>query len=215
MSDAKNLNDVRRDYESTSIRKADLDDDPFVQFGTWLQQARDLELIDSTAMTLATASNDGQPSARVVLLKGYDQKGFCWYTDSRSQKGRQLAENPQAALLFHWRDLSRQIRMQGTVERLPADLAEDYFQSRPQGSRFSAAASCQTSRVESRVVLESEVQRLHELYPEGNVPRPEAWIGYRLKPVYFEFWQGLVDRLHDRIVYRPDANGWLKSRISP
>ena len=215
MSDAKNLNDVRRDYESTSIRKADLDDDPFVQFGTWLQQARDLELIDSTAMTLATASNDGQPSARVVLLKGYDQEGFCWYTDSRSQKGRQLAENPQAALLFHWRDLSRQIRMQGTVERLPADLAEDYFQSRPQGSRFSAAASCQTSRVESRVVLESEVQRLHELYPEGNVPRPEAWIGYRLKPVYFEFWQGLVDRLHDRIVYRPDANGWVKSRISP
>ena len=215
MSDAKNLNDVRRDYESTSIRKADLDDDPFVQFGIWLQQARDLQLIDSTAMTLATAGNDGQPSARVVLLKGYDQRGFCWYTDSRSQKGRQLAENPQAALLFHWRDLSRQIRVQGAVERLPAELAEEYFHSRPQGSRFSAAASCQTSRVESRPVLESEVQRLNELYPEGDVPRPEAWIGYRLKPVYFEFWQGLIDRLHDRIVYRPDANGWLKSRISP
>lgn len=215
MSDAKNLNDVRRDYESTSIRKADLDDDPFVQFGTWLQQARDLDLIDSTAMTLATSGNGGQPSARVVLLKGYDQRGFCWYTDSRSQKGRQLAENPRAALLFHWRDLSRQIRIEGSVERLPADLAEQYFHSRPQGSRFSAAASCQTSRVESRLVLESEVQRLNELHPDGNVPRPEAWIGYRLKPEYFEFWQGLIDRLHDRIVYRPDANGWLKSRISP
>lgn len=215
MSDAKNLNDVRRDYESTSIRKADLDDDPFVQFGIWLQQARDLELIDSTAMTLATSGNNGQPSARVVLLKGYDQNGFCWYTDSRSQKGRQLAENPRAALLFHWRDLSRQIRIEGSVERLPADLAERYFHSRPQGSRFSAAASCQTSRVESRLVLESEVQRLNELYPEGNVPRPEAWIGYRLKPVYFEFWQGLIDRLHDRIVYRSDAEDWVKSRISP
>ncbi|MDH5354660.1 MAG: pyridoxamine 5'-phosphate oxidase [Gammaproteobacteria bacterium] len=215
MGESKDLSNVRRDYESTSIGKADLDADPIVEFGKWLQQATDLQLIDSTAMTLATATNDGLPSARIVLLKGYDADGFCWYTDSRSQKGQELECNPQAALLFHWRDLSRQIRVQGSVERLSAEQADSYFHSRPEGSRFSAASSWQTSPVESRAVLESEVQRLRDLHPQGDVPRPEAWIGYRLKPVYFEFWQGLVNRLHDRIVYRPAANGWAKSRISP
>ncbi len=215
MNDNYNLNDVRRDYESTSISKADLDSNPFVEFGKWLQQARDLELIDSTAMTLATANSDGQPSARMVLLKAYDEQGFCWYSDSRSQKGQELTDNPRAALLLHWRDLSRQIRLQGSVERLPAEQAERYFQSRPEDSRYSAASSWQTSPVENRVVLEREVERLRELYPDGKVPRPEAWTGYRLKPVHFEFWQGLANRLHDRIVYRADGNGWLKSRISP
>lgn len=215
MSNSKDLGSVRRDYESTSIGKADLDADPIVQFGKWLQQAADLQLIDSTAMTLATATKDGLPSARIVLLKGYDADGFCWYTDSRSQKGRELEANPQAALLFHWRDLSRQIRVQGSVERLPAEQAEAYFNSRPEGSRFSAASSWQTSPVENRAALENEVQRMREQYPDDDVPRPEAWIGYCLKPVYFEFWQGLVNRLHDRIVYRPVDNGWVKSRISP
>ncbi len=215
MSDNKDLSSVRRDYETTSIGKVDLDADPVVEFGKWLQQAVDLQLIDSTAMTLATATSDGLPSARIVLLKGYDADGFCWYTDSRSQKGQELKANPQAALLFHWRDLSRQIRVQGSVERLPAEQTDSYFNSRPEGSRFSAASSWQTSPVGNRAALEGEVQRLREQYPGGNVPRPEAWIGYRLKPDYFEFWQGLVNRLHDRIVYRPDADGWIKSRISP
>jgi len=215
MSESKDLTDVRRDYESTGIRKADLDHDPIRQFGRWLQDARDLKLIDSTAMTLATVSNDGIPSARVVLLKHFDADGFSWYTDARSQKGQELAANPQAALLFHWRDLSRQIRVQGTVERLSADSADSYFHSRPEGSRFSAASSCQSSTVTDRSVLEGEVKRLNDLYPDGNVPRPESWIGYRLKPVYFEFWQGLVNRLHDRIVYQTDGDDWVKSRISP
>jgi len=203
MSDNKDLSAVRRNYESTGIAKSDLDPSPFVEFGRWLQQARDLELIDSTAMTLATANCDGQASARIVLLKGYDQQGFCWYTDSSSQKGQELAENPRAALLFHWRDLSRQIRTQGSVERLPTEQAENYFNSRPEGSRFSAASSCQSSPVKNRAILESEVKHLRSLYPDCNVPRPESWVGYRLKPDYFEFWQGQVDRLHDRIVYRP------------
>lgn len=215
MTDNKDLSSVRRDYETTSIGKKDLDADPVVEFGKWLQQATDLQLIDATAMTLATATSDGLPSARIVLLKGYDADGFCWYTDSRSQKGQQLEANPQAALLFHWRDLSRQIRVQGSVERLPADQAEAYFHSRPEGSRFSAASSWQTSPVDNRAALENEVQRLRDLYPNNNIPRPEAWIGYRLKPVYFEFWQGLVNRLHDRIVYQLDGDGWIKSRISP
>lgn len=209
------LSDVRREYETSSIRKAALDADPFIEFGRWLQQAIDLELLDATAMTLATVSSDGAPSARVVLLKGFDSDGFCWYTDSRSHKGQQLAANPQAALLFHWRDLSRQIRVQGSVEKLSAEQADAYFHSRPLESRFSAASSCQSALVESRQSLEDEVLRQRDLYPEGNVPRPKAWIGYRLKPVYFEFWQGLVNRLHDRIVYQPEGGNWTKSRISP
>ena len=215
MTNKKDLGGYRRDYESQSIGKADLDPDPMIQFGRWLKDAIDIEAIDATAMTLATATSKGIPSARIVLLKKFDATGFCWFTDSRSRKGRELAVNNQAALLFHWRDMSRQIRVQGSVEQLPADEADAYFNSRPDGSRFSAAASHQSSKVKNRAALESEVQRLNDLYPQGDVPRPDAWLGYRLKPNYFEFWQGLVDRLHDRLVYRPNEDGWLIERISP
>ncbi|MCH6565254.1 MAG: pyridoxamine 5'-phosphate oxidase [Proteobacteria bacterium] len=215
MANKKDLGDYRRDYESQSIGERDLDPDPIVQFGRWLQDAIDIGAVDATAMTLATATGDGIPSARIVLLKKFDDAGFCWFSDSRSQKGQELEANDQAALLFHWRDMSRQVRVQGRVERLPAEEAEAYFHSRPNGSRFSAAASHQSSPVENRAVLESEVRRLKELFPEGNVPRPESWIGYRLKPAYFEFWQGLVNRLHDRLIYRPHQDGWSIERISP
>jgi pyridoxamine 5'-phosphate oxidase len=215
MTHQKDLSDYRREYESEGMRRADLDADPVNQFGQWLQAANNLKLIDSTAMTLATADANGMPSARIVLLKNYDERGFCWYTDSRSQKGQELSVNPQATLLFHWRDLSRQIRVQGMVEKLPASDAEAYFNSRPEGSRFSAASSCQTSVVKNRQALEDEVKRLHQLYPDGDVPRPESWIGYRLKPQYFEFWQGLVNRLHDRVSYRPDGSHWTMERLSP
>jgi len=215
MTNKKDLSGYRRDYESQTISKADLDSNPVVQFGRWLQDAIDIDAVDATAMTLATATADGVPSARIVLLKKFDDAGFCWFTDSRSQKGQELAANNQAALLFHWRDMSRQIRVQGSVEQLAAEQADSYFNSRPDGSRFSAAASHQSSLVKNRTELENEVQRLNELYPQGDVPRPEAWIGYRLKPVYFEFWQGLVNRLHDRLVYRPKNNGWSIERISP
>lgn len=215
MTDSKDLSEFRRDYETQGIRKVDMDASPFVQFGRWLHQAQELDVIDATAMTLATASNTGMPSVRVVLLKNYDKDGFSWYTDSRSQKGRELAENSQAALLFHWSDFSRQIRIQGKVEQLSAENAEQYFNRRPEGSRFSAASSHQSSNIESRAVLEAEVVRLRARYPDGNVPRPEAWIGYRLKPQYFEFWQGMSNRLHDRLVYRPSADGWDLQRISP
>ncbi|MFT5224583.1 MAG: pyridoxamine 5'-phosphate oxidase [Polaribacter sp.] len=215
MTNPKDLSDYRREYESEGMRKAELDANPVTQFEQWLQTANDLKLIDSTAMTLATADVNGMPSARIVLLKNYDERGFCWYTDSRSQKGQELSVNPQASLLFHWCDLGRQVRVQGIVEKLPTSDAEAYFNSRPEGSRFSAASSCQTSTVKNRQALEDEVQRLHELYPDGNVPRPEGWIGYRLKPQYFEFWQGLVNRLHDRVSYRPDGNDWTMERLSP
>jgi pyridoxamine 5'-phosphate oxidase len=206
---------VRRDYEAHGISRKDMDLDPLLQFGRWLQRARDLELIDATAMTLATSDSNGRPSARIVLLKHVDADGFCWYTDSRSQKGREIDANPQAALLFHWRDLSRQVRVQGKVEKLPADDAENYFLMRPEGSRYSAAASRQSAEVENRSSLEDEVLRLRATYPDGDVPRPDAWLGYRLIPEYFEFWQGQDNRLHDRITYTPNAGGWVMKRISP
>jgi pyridoxamine 5'-phosphate oxidase len=209
------LNDVRRDYEAHNIRRKDMDSDPVVQFGHWLQRARDLELLDATAMTLATADLDGMPSARIVLLKHVDAEGFTWYTDSRSLKGQQLDANPNAALLFHWRDLSRQVRVHGRVEVLPADDADKYFQIRPEGSRYSAAASCQSAEVTSRSHLEDEVLRLRATYPDGDVPRPDAWLGYRLRPEYVEFWQGQSNRLHDRIVYTQVENAWVMTRISP
>ena len=215
MTSAMDLTDVRREYESHALSRKDMDADPFVQFGLWLQRARELGLLDATAMTLATAEPDGKPSARIVLLKHVDHQGFTWFTDSRSLKGRQIKANPNAALLFHWRDLSRQVRVHGTVEMLPAQEADQYFYLRPEGSRFSAAASCQSATVESRSQLEDEVSRLRSAHPNGDVPRPEAWLGYRLKPEYFEFWQGQSNRLHDRIVYTQEGNSWVMSRISP
>jgi pyridoxamine 5'-phosphate oxidase len=209
------LSDVRRDYEAHGITRKDMDSDPFRQFGQWLQRARDLELLDATAMTLATADRGGQPSARILLLKHFDADGFCWYTDSRSRKGQELAQNPRAELLFHWRDLSRQVRVQGSVARMPPEDAEKYFLMRPEGSRFSAAASRQSAEIESRSELEDEVLRLRAAYPDGDVPRPETWIGYRLTADYFEFWQGQGNRLHDRIVYAQLDGGWEMKRISP
>jgi pyridoxamine 5'-phosphate oxidase len=215
MTGAMDLTEVRRAYESHGITRKEMAADPFVQFGQWLQRARDLELLDATAMTLATADSAARPSARIVLLKHFDAAGFCWYTDSRSQKGRELEANPQAALVFHWRDLSRQVRVHGTVVRLSAEEADQYFNVRPEGSRFSAAASHQSALIAGRASLEAEVARLRAAYPGGDVPRPPAWIGYRLAPDYFEFWQGQDDRLHDRIVYQPGGDGWVMQRISP
>ena len=209
------LRDVRRDYESAGIRRADMLSDPFEQFSRWLQDAVDVGAIDATSMVLATAGADALPSARVVLLKHVDEDGFCWYTDSRSQKGQQIAANPNAALLFYWREFNRQVRVVGRVEQLSAESADNYFYSRPEGSRFSAASSHQTTVVENRETLEARVAELHTQYPDGNVPRPEAWIGYRLVPTEFEFWQGKVDRLHDRIIYQPHQGGWTMSRRSP
>jgi pyridoxamine 5'-phosphate oxidase len=215
MATEMDLTDVRREYESHGITRKDMDSDPFAQFGHWLQRARDLELLDATAMTLATADSEGQPSARIVLLKHFDDAGFCWYSDLRSQKGREIDANPRAALLFHWRDLSRQVRVHGKVTELTAEEADQYFLMRPEGSRFSAAASQQSAVIEGRSRLEDEVLRLRAAYPDGDVPRPPSWLGCRLTPNYFEFWQGQDNRLHDRIVYQPAAAGWIMQRISP
>lgn len=212
------LIEARRDYTADTLRRADLADTPTMQFTNWLQDARNAKLIDATAMVVATADNRGQPHSRVVLLKHFDEAGFIWYTYQESDKGQQLAENPQASILFYWRELERQVRIEGAVTKLDPTLADDYFYSRPEGSRFSAAASVQSQPVSDRSVLEDRVAKLHEAHPDGNVPRPDVWGGYLLQPVRLEFWQGRADRLHDRFIYtRPttEIEQWDITRLQP
>ena len=214
MSD-KDLIEQRRDYSSNSLRASQLNDSPVKQFEKWLADAREAKLIDATAMTLSTSGADSQPRSRVVLLKAFDDAGFCWYTDQQSQKGQDLQENPLACLLFYWRELERQVRIEGTVQKLSDGDADHYFNSRPEGSRFSAASSHQSQTVENRAQLEATVASMHEQYPDGNVPRPNRWGGYQLQPSRFEFWQGRANRLHDRLVYEQEGASWKIVRLAP
>lgn len=209
------LIESRRDYTADTLRRTDLASTPVDQFTHWLQDARDAKLTDATAMMLSTADGSGQPHSRVVLLKGFDEAGFFWYTYQESDKAREIAQNPKASLLFYWSALERQVRIEGAVEKLDPTLADDYFYSRPEGSRFSAAASVQSSKIADRQTLERRVVELHEQHPDGNVPRPEVWGGYRLIPNRFEFWQGRADRLHDRFIFAGRQNAWSIDRISP
>ncbi|MCG5501853.1 pyridoxamine 5'-phosphate oxidase [Ectothiorhodospira lacustris] len=204
---------TRRDYSRGSLRRADLAADPFAQLGRWLADAADQP--DATAMALATVNDHGQPSQRMVLLKHLDTRGLCWYSDTRSQKGRELAHNPRGCLLFYWAPLERQIRVEGIVERLPVAEAEDYFHSRPLGSRLAAAASHQSAPITNRDELEARLKAVQERHPDGDVPRPESWIGFRLVPEAFEFWQGRDNRLHDRFRYHRDEAGWGLTRLMP
>ncbi len=206
---------TRRDYLGGALTRADLHADPFQQFSRWLQEVIDFGSKDATAMTLATADAEGIPSARTVLLKEHTAAGFVWFTDSRSRKGRELAVNNRAELLFYWRDLDRQVRIRGTVDMLPVERADQYFHSRPEGSRFSTAASEPSSIVPNRQELEARIEQLQAEYPDGDVPRPDAWVGYRLQPRYFEFWQGRVNRLHDRFCYVQNDDAWRIDRMGP
>lgn len=211
------LIEPRRDYTANSLRRVDLAQDPFAQFTHWLQDARDQKILDATAMSLSSVDDQGQPHSRIVLLKSFNEQGFVWYTYQQSDKAQQLADNPKGALLFYWCALERQVRIEGTVEKLDPNDADDYFYSRPEGSRFSAAASVQSAPITSRDVLEARVEQLREQYPDGNVPRPEVWGGYRIRPHRLEFWQGRADRLHDRFIFEltADGTGWSINRISP
>ncbi|MGF1644014.1 MAG: pyridoxamine 5'-phosphate oxidase [Thiotrichales bacterium] len=211
----RDLRHARRDYNLGELRRADLDRDPFVQFANWFEDAEHPEAVDPTAMFLATATAEGEPALRTVLLKHFDHAGFCWYTDKRSDKGRQLEANPRAEILLYWPELARQVRIAGPVEHLPMTEAETYFHSRPLDSRFSAASSVQSAVIESRAVLEARLADLQRAFPLGDVPRPEAWGGYRLIPQRFEFWQGRPNRLHDRFRYHLVAGAWEIDRLSP
>jgi pyridoxamine 5'-phosphate oxidase len=189
--------------------------DPLVQFEEWFDAARAAGLKEPTAMTLATTTRDGRPSARMVLLKSADRRGFGFFTNYESRKGRELAENPRAALVLYWAQLDRQVRITGTVSKMSADESDAYFHSRPAGSRFSAAASRQSEVIESREILEHALAELRVRYPEGAPPRPESWGGYIVEPEEIEFWQQGEYRLHDRIRYRRAGDGWIRERLSP
>ena len=206
----------RRDYGGAGLSRAGLAADPRLQFSAWLEDAIAHGALDPTAMALATADADGAPSVRMVLLKHFDAKGLCWYTDYRSQKGVELAENPAASVLFYWREQDRQVRISGAVRRLSAAESEAYFASRPGDSRFAAAASVQSAPAASREALEQAVQSLRQAHALDAVPRPPEWGGYRLRPKEYEFWQGREGRLHDRFRYRRgDAGGWDVARLQP
>ena len=198
-----------------SLDVADVDKDPLAQFQRWFGDAERAEIREPNAMTLATASQDGQPSARVILLKSVDARGYGFFTDFRSRKAADLEINPRAALLFAWLELERQVRIEGTVSRMPTDEAEHYFRTRPLGSRYGAWASIQSSVIPDREWLDDAVRSVEARYADGNVPLPPHWGGYILKPSLYEFWQGRPSRLHDRIQYRPANDAWAIERLAP
>lgn len=194
---------------------ASLDPDPIRQFGRWMDQAVDAGVPQPNAMTLATADGQGRPSARAVLLKGYDDSGFVFYTNLESRKAREIDANPRGALCIVWLDLHRQVRVEGTVERVGERTADEYFASRPREAQIAAAASPQSSVVRDRVALEELVRRQRVDYGDRVIPRPLHWGGYRVCPESIEFWQGRSHRLHDRIVYRIDGGCWGRERLAP
>ena len=209
------LADLRREYLGEPLDERHSEADPLAQFAAWMAQAREVEP-DPTAMTLATATRDGRPSARVVLLKGVDEQGFVFYTNYESRKGRELAENARASLVFYWPSLNRQVRVGGAVEQVSAEQSDAYFAARPADSRLAAIVSPQSDPIAHREALEALFAQAQARHPDGNVPRPRFWGGYRVVPDEIEFWQGRASRLHDRLRYRrtPDG-GWMRDRLAP
>jgi len=204
----------RFEYTEATLDRADLGRDPIAQFQTWLAEAAAAGTREPQAMTLATAGTDGAPSARVVLLRGVDERGFTWYTNRASLKGRDLAANPRAALVFYWELLQRQVRISGDVAVIPEDESAAYFAARPRQSRLSAWASPQGQVLPGRAALEAATRAMDERYPE-EVPLPPFWGGYRLSPEAIEFWQGRRSRMHDRFRYLLDGDGWRIDRLAP
>lgn len=212
----RDLTSIREEYQSRGLDTADLADDPFTQFERWFDEWAATDPYDATAMVLATADADGRPSARFVLLRGVDERGFVFYTNLDSAKGADLAANPRAALCFGWLTLNRQVRVEGPVVAVDAEEADAYFDSRPRGSRLGAWASEQSKVIADRSVLEQRVAELDRRYPD-EVPRPPGWGGLRVVPTEIEFWQGRGSRLHDRLRYRraSDSGDWQVERLSP
>jgi pyridoxamine 5'-phosphate oxidase len=206
---------LRQEYTSAGLDRADVDPDPIVQFHEWFENAVDADLHEPNAMILATAAEDGRPSARTVLLKGYDERGFVFYTNYEGRKADEIEVNPMCALLFYWGELERQIRIEGRASRLSSEESDAYFAGRPRGSRLGAWASEQSRPVEDRSILEERVRALEAEYEGREIPRPPFWGGYRVEPDTIEFWQGRESRLHDRLVYRRSGGRWKIVRLQP
>jgi pyridoxamine 5'-phosphate oxidase len=208
--------DIRKDYKLRSLLEKDVALHPVRQFDTWWQEALHSEIDEVNAMTLATASADGVPAARIVLLKGYDEQGFVFFTNYESFKGMQLAENPRACLVFFWKELERQVRITGLVEKVSAEESDAYFNSRPEGSRIGAWVSPQSQVIAGREWLEEREKKYIKDFSEQSLKRPAHWGGYRVKPISIEFWQGRSNRLHDRIQYTLQGdNTWTIERLAP
>jgi pyridoxamine 5'-phosphate oxidase len=215
MTPPVSIADLRREYALARLDERDVSRDPIAGFARWFAEAQAAEVEEPNAMVLATATSSGTPSARVVLLKGFDERGFVFFTDYRSRKAVELEANPRAALVLHWSELERQVRITGGVTRTSTEESATYYCSRPLGSRLGAWVSHQSQAIPSREVLEAGLREAERRFADGDVPLPPYWGGYRVKPEAIEFWQGRQNRLHDRIRYAREGDGWIIERLAP
>jgi pyridoxamine 5'-phosphate oxidase len=212
----KSIADIRKDYRLQSLMEEDVAKDPFEQFGKWWNEAVESKIDEVNAMTLATATRDARPSTRIVLLKGFTNEGFVFFTNYLSRKGTEIAQNPHVSLSFFWRELERQLIIEGTAAKIAEADSDAYFSSRPPGSRIGAWSSPQSTPIAGRHIIEENVNKYREKFPDDdNIPRPPHWGGYLVRPVRIEFWQGRSSRLHDRIQFALQGKEWTTSRLAP